>query len=226
MAHSSSSNSDDLVVFSVLRETECAECGQELWRGAPLRLENEQPLCLSCADLDHLVFLPTGNTALTRRAGKYSTLRAVVLRFSRARKRYERRGTLVEEAALERAETECLADADARARARERAAQRREREDARYVEAFANRVGELYPGSPPDAREAIARHACLKYSGRIGRSAEARALEPHAIDLAVRAHVRHAHTDYDALLNAGWERSEARAKVAGEMEALLERWRG
>ena len=56
-------------------------------------------LCLPCADLDHLVFLPSGDAALTRRAGKHSTLAAVVLKWSRARKRYERQGFLVEETA-------------------------------------------------------------------------------------------------------------------------------
>ena len=49
---------------------------------------------------DHLVFLARGDVALTRRAGKYSTLRAVVLRFSRSRKRYERQGILVEEGGI------------------------------------------------------------------------------------------------------------------------------
>ena len=63
---------------------------------------------------DHLVFLPRGDAALTRRASKYSTLRAVVVRFSRSRERYERQGLLVEEAALTRAEQECLSDAEAR----------------------------------------------------------------------------------------------------------------
>jgi hypothetical protein len=43
-----------------------------------------------------------------------------VLKWSRARRRYERQGLLVEEAALDRAEAECLADGEARARRRER----------------------------------------------------------------------------------------------------------
>ena len=68
------------------------------------------------ADLDHLAFLAPGDTALTRRARKYSTLSAVVLKWSRARKRYERQGLLVEEAALQRADAECLNDAEARTR--------------------------------------------------------------------------------------------------------------
>lgn len=63
-------------------------------------------LCLACGDLDHLVFLSAGDAALTRRARKYSILSAVVLKWSRARKRYERQGLLVEECALEKAEWE------------------------------------------------------------------------------------------------------------------------
>jgi hypothetical protein len=72
--------------------------------------KDKKALCLECADLDHLVFLPSGITALTQRAKKNSKLHAVVLRWARKRRRYERQGLLVEEAALERAETQCLAD--------------------------------------------------------------------------------------------------------------------
>ena len=63
------------------------------------------------ADLDHLVYLLRGDAALTRRARKHSALTAVAVRFSRSRGRYERQGVLIEEAALERAEEECLGDA-------------------------------------------------------------------------------------------------------------------
>ena len=100
----------DIVVFSILKPSACAECGTELWKGSFLRMEREKPLCLECADLDHLVFLPRGDVALTRRSRKYSILSAVVVRFSRSRKRYERQGLLVESGALERAQDECLSD--------------------------------------------------------------------------------------------------------------------
>ncbi len=98
-----------------------------------ITLAEHKTFCLSCADLDHLLFLPSGDAALTRRAGKYSTLSTVVLKWSRARKRYKRQGLLVEEFALQRAEQECLADEDARARSREREAQRRAELDQEYV---------------------------------------------------------------------------------------------
>ncbi len=224
-AHQASSKSDDIVVFEILRDSLCTECGEELGRGRWLRLERDRPHCLACADLAHLVFLPRGNAALTRRASQYSTLRAVVVRFSRTRKRYERQGILVEESALARAERQCLADADARARTRERAVERQAGLDAHYRASFAEAIGRLYAGCPESEQAAIAEHACLKYSGRVGRTAAAKRFEPEAIELAVRAHARHAHTRYDALLVSGWERHEARAAVAAEVEQVLDSWR-
>jgi len=113
-------------VFITTTEATCQECGNALGRNAWIRLVEEKgALCLACADLDHLVFLPSGNTALTRRAKKHSPLVAVVLKWSRARKRYERQGLLVTAEALELAEQQCLDDAEARERQRQRAAIRR-----------------------------------------------------------------------------------------------------
>jgi hypothetical protein len=215
---------EDITVFWVRRDTECAECGTELARGSMIRVEQKRALCLACADLDHLVFLPRGDVALTRRATKHSRLRAVVVEWSRSRKRYERQGILVEASALVRAEEECLSDADVRERRRAEAAAYRERHDRRYVEAFAQAVRERYPSCPPGADVEIAEHACEKHSGRVGRSAAAKELEPEAIDLAVRAHVRHRHTRYDDHLMAGWARGVARATVGPEVEALLGAW--
>src|SRR5262245_24303810 len=214
----------DMVVFSIVRESKCAECGIELFKGAFLRMEKERPLCMSCADLDHLWFLPSGNTALTRRAKKHSTLHAVVVRFSRTRGRYERQGLLIEEAALEQAERECLDDAAARERSRERAAIRRAEVDKHYVHEFAQRLGELFPGCPADERQAIANHACEKYSGRVGRSAMAQEFDPKVMELALRAHIRHCHTAYDKLLARGVERSDARTAVHDAVDKVFERW--
>jgi hypothetical protein len=85
-----------LKVFISNRDSTCDECGEILGRGAWVTLNQERgALCLSCADLDHLVYLPSGDTALTRRAGKHSALTAVVLKWSRGRKRNERQGLLV-----------------------------------------------------------------------------------------------------------------------------------
>lgn len=64
---------------------------------------------------------------------KHSGLCAVVLKWSRARKRYERQGLLVKEQALATAEAECLADEDARRRSRKREAARRAELDQEFV---------------------------------------------------------------------------------------------
>ncbi|NMF83456.1 DUF2293 domain-containing protein [Nodosilinea sp. P-1105] len=215
---------DDIVVFSILKASQCGECDTELAPGALLKKEGEIALCLSCADLGHLVFLPQGNAALTRRASKYTTLRAIVVRFSRSRKRYERQGILVEEPALERAESDCLADADAREQRRLRAAVRREEQDAAFVTEFTNSIQRRYPGCPAAEAAQIAGHACQKYSGRVGRSAAAKDFAPESTDLAVAAHVRHCHTPYDALLAQGWERQAARGAVWDAVQAVLENW--
>jgi type II secretory pathway component HofQ len=131
-------------------------------------MEDAGPLCMGCADLDHLVFLPAGDAALSRRARKASRLSAVVVRFSRARKRYERQGILVEEAALRQAEMQCLADEEARARRRERDRQRRADQDVAFEARLAEAVVQLFPGCPAGRAEAIAQHAGQQGSGRLG----------------------------------------------------------
>lgn len=214
----------DIVVFMVRRETKCAECGREFFDGEILRLEKNRPLCLDCADLGHLEFLTAGNTALTRRATKHSPLRAVVVRWARARKRYERQGILVTPEAIDQAEVECLADEEQRARQRERAALRRAGEDRQYESAVARKLKELFPGCPADEAARIAAWTCRKHSGRVRRSAAAKELDPQALRLAVIAHLRHAHTRYDELLMRHGDRQLARRAVREEIDRRLARW--
>lgn len=217
--------SNDIVVFISTRNSNCSECKQDLGRRAWITLDRKRnALCLSCADLDHLVFLPAGDAALTRRSRKYSGLSAVVVKWARARKRYERQGLLVENEALERSEKECAADEDARKLARERAAIRRAELDQEYIRRFAERVREIFPFCPTGRERLIAEHACRKYSGRVGRSAAAKALDEEAVRLAVIAHIRHAETHYDRLLLQYTERWEAREKVYPTVSTILERW--
>ena len=212
-------------VFITARESVCDECGEELGQKAWIMLAGDRgALCLACADLDHLVFLPAGDMAVTRRARTHSTLAAVVLKWSQARKRYERQGLLVEAQALEQAEKECLANAEVRTRRREREAERRANLDQQYVARFAARVRELYPHCPAGREMVIAEHACLKYSGRVGRTASAKSLADEAVDLAVIAHIRHAETQYDQLLRRYWDRSDARASIAEEVRRVRVKW--
>ena len=216
----------DLKVFISNQDSSCDECGENLGRRAWITLiKDKGALCLSCADLDHLIFLPSGDAALTRRTRKHSTLTAVVLKWSRARKRYERQGLLVEGHALEQAERECLSDKEVRTRRREREARRRSELDRQYVEHFAMRVRELFPQCPSGTGVDIAEQACLKYSGRIGRSAAAKSLDENAVRIAVIAHIRHNETQYDALLARGYDRWDARAQVMDTVNRVLAKWK-
>jgi hypothetical protein len=216
---------EDIKVFISSRDSTCDECHENLGHKAWITLNRAKgALCLACADLDQLVFLPSGDPAVTRRARKHSTLSAVVLKWSRTRKRYERQGLLVEEEGLRTAEQECLADAEIRERRREREAERREEFDREYVQGFAVRVRELYPRCPAGREMIIAEHACRKYSGRVGRSAAAKDLEADAVRLAVKAHVRHAETEYDTLLAKGRDRWDARGEVESKVSQVLSSW--
>ena len=217
------SRPQNLVVVSPVKDFTCSVClgEQHGW----LIMENSQPVCMACADMAHLVFLPSGDAALTRRARANSRLSAVVVRFSRARKRYERQGLLVEEEALERAEQECLADEHARVRRRERDAQRRASDDLGLQERMIAEILRLFPSCPPARASAIARHTSLRGSGRVGRTASGRALDPMALEMAVVAAVRHEDTPYDSLLMFGVERELARAQVRGEVAGVLDTWR-
>jgi hypothetical protein len=204
----------------------CAGCGQEVGRGTLIVITAELGVrCLACAGLADLQYLPAGDPALSRRALAGSPRSAVVVEFSRSRKRHERRGVLVESFALAAAQQACEADAPRRAAARERGRERAEREQQAYVVRFADRIVELFPGCPRGEADVIARRACETGSGRVGRSGAARSLAARPVELAVQAYVRHRHTSYDDLLMGGVEPADARTRVAPEIAGWLARWR-
>jgi hypothetical protein len=215
----------ELVVFSILRNSACEECSKELWKGSFLFMEAHRPLCLACADLDHLFYLPRGDAALTRRARKYSPLNAVVVRFSRSRGRYERQGILVSEDALARAEEECLADVEQRARRRERDEERRAESDQDLMVHMTSVILRLFPGCPPEEARTVAAHTARRGSGRVGRTFAGRALGEGALTAAVIAAIRHRHTRYDELLMSGCSRTDARDSIHAAVDRVLESWR-
>jgi hypothetical protein len=92
------SRAPELVVVQPLKgDWACHRCGGS---GNFLMMENSGPVCLRCMGLDDLAFLPAGDALLSRRVKARSTRFAVVVRFSRSRRRYERQGLLVEPEAL------------------------------------------------------------------------------------------------------------------------------
>ncbi len=56
----------NLKVFISTKNSFCGECRENLGRGAWITLiKDKGARCLSCADLDYLVFLPGGDAAVT-----------------------------------------------------------------------------------------------------------------------------------------------------------------
>jgi hypothetical protein len=102
------SRAPDLVVIQPLNsDWSCHRCGGG--GDGLLIMEQPGPACLKCVGLDDLEFLGSGDAKLTRRAKSKSARFAVVVRFSRTRRRYERQGLLVEPQALAAAERELAA---------------------------------------------------------------------------------------------------------------------
>ena len=91
------SRAPELVVIQPLNDWKCHRCGGT---GDLLIMESPGPACLRCAGLDGLELLPAGDALLTRRVKAKSARHAVVVRFSKTRRRYERQGLLVEPHAL------------------------------------------------------------------------------------------------------------------------------
>jgi len=90
---------------------------------------------------------------------------------------------------------------------------------------LAREISRLFPGCPSGRADALGRHTGTRSSGRIGRSAAGRALDPDAVTLAVVAAVRHEDTPYDQLLMSGAARTEARTRVRARVDAVLNDWR-
>ena len=88
---------------------QCHRCGGT---AALLVMEPPGPACLNCTGLGQLEMVPAGDALLTRRARAASELTAVVVRWSKTRKRYERIGALVQPAALAAARASIERDAD------------------------------------------------------------------------------------------------------------------
>ncbi len=94
----------ELVAIVPLKpDWKCHRCGRG---GNFLMMEPPGPCCLKCAGFADLDYLPRGDATLTKRVAKLSERRLVVVRFSRARKRYERQGLLIEPRALREARKE------------------------------------------------------------------------------------------------------------------------
>jgi hypothetical protein len=79
-----------------------------------------------------------------------------------------------------------------------------------------------FPKMPTSGQKAILKHGFQKHSGRVGRTSSMPLSQK--VFLAVIAHVRHTHTDYDALLKRGRNRNAARKSTRKNIEIAMLKW--
>jgi len=98
------------------------------------------------------------------------------------------------------------------------------KKDAVVKDAFEKELQRLFPHAPKDNVDLVLKHTLKKRSGRVGRTTK---LElGKVVTLAVRAHIRHKLTDYDALLGRGVDREQARKEVQGAIDQIARDWSG
>jgi hypothetical protein len=81
----------------------------------------------------------------------------------------------------------------------------------------------MFPKIPEESVQPVLDHTLKKRSGRVGRS-KTRPFD-ECISLAVRAHIRHHHTNYDTLLqhqSMNWR--DARERVGGQVNKIVNAW--
>ncbi|KAH0492921.1 hypothetical protein TgHK011_007848 [Trichoderma gracile] len=99
-----------------------------------------------------------------------------------------------------------------------------ERRDAATQDAFEAAIFKCFPRIPKPDLTTILKRTLRKRSGRVGRTATLN-LDKKAY-LAVQAHVRHCHTDYDRLTKESRNRDAARRAVRNRVSKLLVEWGG
>ncbi|KAJ5712101.1 hypothetical protein N7488_006257 [Penicillium malachiteum] len=164
---------------------------------------------------ENYVFVPKGNVYITRhcRTITKESNRVVYLVYAKSGKRT--RGIRVpEEVHAKVCDMENLT-----------AKTRADATEARDVKATSrNRVllREEYPFMPAQSLKTILDHAFLKGSRRVGRTTMVS--DERKAELAVEAHIRHAHTPYDELLDSGTRRDKARKMVWSTIKRIKKLW--
>ncbi|KAL2195434.1 hypothetical protein P885DRAFT_62188 [Corynascus similis CBS 632.67] len=96
--------------------------------------------------------------------------------------------------------------------------------DTAIQEGFENAIVKLFPKIPKGEVLQILEHSLKKHSRRVGRTGTV-ALQDR-VKLAVRAHIRHVHTDYNRLLGEGMSRQDARERIWGRLNEIARQWSG
>jgi hypothetical protein len=214
-------------IYLTKRETlKCNNCQKPVSLGQAYVAETEKHkgTCFACSPFVKSAFLEPGNAALTRRSKKYSSYCGILFQWNGRRKRFERKGQYVEASAIIKAKEACAEDEVKRANKNAKAAIKRVAEDKIYVADFSVAIRKRYPNCPKNREVEIAKHACEKYSGRVGRTANAKQFDGEMIDLAVEAHIRHKETNYDSQFNKGIAKRAIRSNVKQDITKVLRKW--
>ncbi|PTB69173.1 hypothetical protein BBK36DRAFT_1113928 [Trichoderma citrinoviride] len=99
-----------------------------------------------------------------------------------------------------------------------------ERRDAATQDAFAAAILKSFPKIPKQDLTTILKRTLRKRSGRVGRTGTLDS--DKKAHLAVQAHVRHCHTDYDKLTKETRDREAARRAIRDKVSKLLVEWGG
>lgn len=99
-----------------------------------------------------------------------------------------------------------------------------EKRDTALLRTAEVEINSQFPKIPKKEKEQALKRAFRKHSGRVGRSGQTPM--PRKVLLAVIAHIRHQHTNYDALLGGGSDRDEARRAVQKKVIQMLKKWGG
>lgn len=215
---------DETLIILLQKQDSCVRCRNALAVGDIAQLAGKRVICQNCCGWGGYVWVPSGDATLTRRLGK-SGLAVAVKAWNKRKNRWERRGTLAPEDVLADAQASCAMDEDQRAITREKSRARAAVQDQLYIQAFADALRREFPSMPAEREYAIARHACEKHSGRVGRTAAAKQFDREMMTVAVIAHIRHLHTDYDYMLDGGVRKRDARDEIRRDVQKILTSWR-
>ncbi|KAJ4416028.1 hypothetical protein N0V85_002442 [Neurospora sp. IMI 360204] len=99
-----------------------------------------------------------------------------------------------------------------------------QKRDAAIEGDFEEALKRLFPNTPKASIPKIVSHALKKRSRRVGRSGTVQLDDK--VKLAVRAHIRHQHTEYEQLLRQGTNREKARIQVFSKLNEIARLWGG
>ncbi|KAL7624867.1 hypothetical protein AAE478_004081 [Parahypoxylon ruwenzoriense] len=97
-----------------------------------------------------------------------------------------------------------------------------QRRDRKMEADFRHSILSQFPQIPSNELPKVVSQAMKKGSGRVGRTGKLDIAEKTR--LAVHAHVRHTHTEYDKLLRNGVPREQARNQIREMVDKMMKTW--